>query len=375
MANQKSIIIDFGKISTPYCGLAEVALNLAEALNRLAADGFEFTYVVPSALREEFDRRVGANQVITPNYKGLHRILYYLTGRPGFLCEIPKHDVYHYLHFYSPWGPSDNDKHRTLLTIHDFHALERKRASNRLNYRLSRVAHLAFISNFAFEEYNKHIKSRHHSTHVITNGVKIPPSISMDSSRQLEDKYGEFLFTLGGLKRKNIHSLLGMLQKVRQQSSSSQLKLLVAGSIKDKYKNELVTEAKDKHITEAVIFLGQVSEQEKYQYLQACRAFVFPSLQEGFGLPVIEALHFGKPVFCSNKTSLPEVGGDQVYYWENFDSQYMANVLLEGLADNDSALEKHITARQYYARSFDWDKNAKQYVDLYTSIVATDSTQ
>lgn len=371
MANQKSIIIDFGKISTSYCGLAEVALNFAEALNRLAPTGFEFTYVVPRALREEFDQRVRANQVLTPRYKGLHRILYYLTGRPGFLCEIPKHDVYHYLHFYSPWGPDSIDKNRTLLTIHDFHALERTRARKRLNLRLGKVAHLAFISNFAFEEYNKHIANRDHITRVIANGVKIPPSVSRDSSHQLENKHGEFLFTLGGLKRKNIHSLLGMLQKVRQRNSSSQFKLLVAGSIKDKYKNELLAEAKDRHITEAIIFLGQVSEQEKYQYLQACRAFVFPSLQEGFGLPVIEALHFGKPVFCSNKTSLPEVGGDQVYYWENFDSQYMANVLIEGLADNDSALEKHIIARQHYARTFDWDKNAEQYVDLYASIIAS----
>jgi glycosyltransferase involved in cell wall biosynthesis len=53
----------------------------------------------------------------------------------------------------------------------------------------------------------------------------------------------------------------------------------------------------------------------KQFYLSKCHAFVFPSIREGFGLP--QAMHFGKPVFLSNKTSLPEVGGKHAYYWDN----------------------------------------------------------
>ena len=368
MADKKNIIIDFGKISTPYCGLAEVALNFSEELNRLAPPDFNFSFIVPRALRSEFDRRVQTKNVLTPNYKGFNRLLYYLTRQTNLLCKIPKHDIYHYLHFYSPWGPSHLDKNKTLLTIHDFHALERKRAVKRLYKCLDKVAHIAFISNFAFQEYKKHIKPCNHSTRVIVNGVRVPHLDKFDKLN-IPDEYGEFLFTLGGLKRKNIHSLLGMLQKSRKQQLCKNLKLLVAGSIKEKYKNELTAETIDRGIENDVIFLGPVTEQVKYAYIRACRAFVFPSLQEGFGLPVIEALHFGKPVFCSNRTSLPEVGGDQVYYWEKFDSDYMAEILVDGLVDNDNTLKESVVKRQQYARTFDWEVNVRSYLDVYKSIL------
>ena len=237
---------------------------------------------------------------------------------------------------------------------------------------LDKVSHVAFISDFACKEYKKNIKSGDHTVRVILNGVRVP-SCDKNNVTSTINQHGEYLFALGGLKRKNIHSLLGMLQKVHQQQSSANLKLLVAGSIKEKYQRELVAEARDRGIESDVIFLGQVSEQEKYAYMQACRAFVFPSLQEGFGLPVIEALHFGKPVFCSNKTSLPEVGGDQVYYWENFDSAYMANVLLDGLADNDNAVVENVANRQRYAHTFAWETNARAYLDVYRSILAANN--
>ena len=367
MLNNKTVIIDFGKISTPYCGLAEVALNFAESLQRQSPNGFEFVYIVPKPLRPEFDHRVGC-QALTPRYQGIHRVLYYLTGQPGFLCKLPKHDMYHYLHFYSPWGPRNADKNKHLLTIHDFHALERRRASKRLTRRLKQVDYLAFISNFAAEQYHHLIQPSNHITRVIANGVKVPPAINF--SAEYEKKYGDFLFTLGGLKRKNIHSLVGMMQIFSQKETSRQHKLLIAGSIKDKYKHELISEAEQRGVSENIIFLGAISEQDKFEFLSACRAFVFPSLQEGFGLPVIEALHFGKPVFCSNRTSLPEVGGDKVYYWQQFDADYMADVLIKGLADNDANEQRYREERKQYALTFNWDDNVRRYVDYYKSILA-----
>lgn len=366
----KKIIIDYGKISTPYCGLAEVALNYSSALVRLSPKNLEFIFVVPSVLRKEFDRRVGAENVVTPSYKGFKRIIYYLTGNAKILCDIPSHDLYHYLHFYSPWGPGLKQRQRGLLTIHDLHALDRSRAAKRLVRRLEEVDHLAFISNFALEEYKRQLDKGIHSIKVIANGVKVPPIVNKNASQKLKDTYGDYIFTLGGLKRKNIHSLLGMLKKVKSHNTSEELKLLIAGSVKEKHKMELLNEIDLLDITSRVVFLGSITEIEKYEYMQACRAFAFPSLQEGFGLPIIEALHFGKPVFCSDKTSLPEVGGDQVYYWNNFDSDYMAKVLLDGLDDNDKHLQDNTSARKEYALTFDWDENVKQYIELYNDILA-----
>ncbi len=368
MSENKTIVIDFGKISTPYCGLAEVALNYSEALNQLAPKGLQFIYLVPSALRVEFDQRMGRQTVVTPQYKGLARVLFYLTGNTNYFCKLPAYDVYHYLHFYSPWGPGDKQKSVSLLTIHDFHALERKRAAKRLHRCLNKVSYIAFISQFAAKEYSRLLSGYKHQTNVIANGVKRPPTIDPAASQKLTHQYGQFLFTLGGLKRKNIHSLLGMMQVITTRHASEQFKLVVAGSIKDKYKKELEKEIVDRNISQQVILLGAISEQQKFEYLHACRAFVFPSLQEGFGLPVIEALHFGKPVFCSNRTSLPEVGGEYVCYWENFAPEYMADVVLNGLHANDRGQANIESKRKQYALSFDWQANAQRYVELYKSM-------
>jgi glycosyltransferase involved in cell wall biosynthesis len=368
VSDKKTIIIDFGKISTPYCGLAEVALNYAQALEELKRDDLEFVYIVPKPLLAKFYENVSLN-AISPKYSGLNRLLYYLTGQRQFLCRLPDFDLYHYLHFYSPWGPKSNESKPVLLTVHDLHALERKRSEKRLRHKLNEVSHIAFISKFASQEYKKHFSDLKMKTRIIVNGVKSPPTVNEKSSESWKYKYSDFLFTLGGLKRKNIHSLLGMLEKNNQFDLVRDLKLVVAGSVKDKYKKELLVEAKQRDIQHKIIFLGSVSEKDKYELMQACRAFVFPSLQEGFGLPVIEALHFGKPVFCSNKTSLPEVGGEMVYYWEQFDAAYMSNILQHGLQDNDGSDENKIALRKQYADRFDWNRNAREYVDYYLQIL------
>ena len=315
----------------------------------------------------EFHKRVSA-EAITPEYSGLKRLCYYMTGRRQFLCRLPEYDLYHYLHFYSPWGPGSGDMKPTLLTVHDLHALERKRAEKRLRYRLGGVQHLAFISKYAAQEYAKYFNVSEKQSRVILNGVKTPPRVEVKCSDAWKNKYSEFLFTLGGLKRKNIHSLLAMLENNNQFSLLKDIKLVVAGSVKEKYKKELMSEIELRGIQNKVIFLGLVSEQDKYALMQACRAFVFPSLQEGFGLPVIEALHFGKPVFCSSKTSLPEVGGSMVYYWDHFDPAYMSTVLQQGLEDS-ACHENKIEERKNYANGFDWNKNAQQYVEYYLQIL------
>ncbi len=368
VSDNKTIIIDFGKISTPYCGLAEVALNYAHALEKLKCDGIEFKYIVPKALQEKFYEHVNVNSIL-PKYSGLNRLAYYLTGRKQFLCRLPDFDLYHYLHFYSPWGPKPNHAKPVLLTIHDLHALERTRAKKRLQKKLGEISNIAFISNYAAQDYGNYFASLSKDSRVIVNGVKVPLKIDSQTSKKWKHKYSEYLFTLGGLKRKNIHSLLGMLEKNNQFDSVKNLNLVIAGGVKEKYKKELCAEAQKRGVLHKLVFLGPVSECDKFELINACRAFVFPTLQEGFGLPIIEALHFGKPVFSSNKTSLPEVGGDMVYYWENFDADYMSAILQAGLQESDALGEAKMVERKQYACSFDWDNNAREYLDYYLQIL------
>src|SRR5690606_36577767 len=119
-------------------------------------------------------------------------------------------------------------------------------------------------------------------------------------------------------------------------------------------------------VTDKVKVVGPVSAEEKYWYLKYCKAFLFPSLAEGFGLPVIEAMYFGKPVFISDRTSLPEIGGDAAYYFCDFDAAYMQGVLEEGLTCHDR-LQRADAVREH-AEQFDWNKVAAAYLDIYRSL-------
>jgi glycosyltransferase involved in cell wall biosynthesis len=82
---------------------------------------------------------------------------------------------------------------------------------------------------------------------------------------------------------------------------------------------------------------------------------------------VIEAMSFGKPVFLSTLTSLPEIGGDTAYYFRSFDAAHMQQTLEEGLAHYTQSQPQ--AAIQQWAAGFSWQKAAKEYWDVYRSLL------
>jgi glycosyltransferase involved in cell wall biosynthesis len=144
--------------------------------------------------------------------------------------------------------------------------------------------------------------------------------------------------------------------------NGNDMELVIAG-IESDYKEKIITEAEKYGCAGRVKITGPISDADKAWYYKNCEAFVFPSLAEGFGLPVIEAMHFGKPVFLSRYTSLPEVGGDAAWYFDSFDGKAMQNTLLNGLREfHDKKLSAVI---QQHAIKFNWEHTAKQYLALY----------
>ncbi|RYF70976.1 MAG: glycosyltransferase family 1 protein, partial [Cytophagaceae bacterium] len=97
------------------------------------------------------------------------------------------------------------------------------------------------------------------------------------------------------------------------------------------------------------------------------RAFVFPSLNEGFGIPVLEAYSSGCPVVLSNRSSLPEVGGDAALYFDPEDDDSIADAVERVLTDNalHAALSQKGTER---LRNFSCDKTAQQTLEVYKSL-------
>ena len=173
-----------------------------------------------------------------------------------------------------------------------------------------------------------------------------------------------FLFSIGEFtERKNLHTLVEMLKQL------DDLNLILAGNNNTAYTQDILIPTIEKNkLEDRVIITGKISDVDKQYYLQNCKGFVFPSLREGFGIPPIEAMRFGKPVFLSNNTSLPEIGGKLANYWDNYDPEYMAKIVKNGLTEFYSDEENLSKLHTEHALSFNWNDAANSYAAVYRSL-------
>lgn len=258
-----------------------------------------------------------------------------------------------------------------LLTVHDVNFIDEE--SSNLNHpqnirfqnKLNRSSAITYISNYAKSSTHKYFKVPNVPEYVIYNGNPITEiSVPKHYTPKLTSNK-PFLFSIGEFtERKNFHVLVKMLEFLPEYH------LVLSGKNSTEYANNtLFNTIKHLKLENRVIITGKISDLDKQYYLNNCAAFVFPSLREGFGIPPIEAMRFGKPVFLSNNTSLPEIGGNLAFYWDSFDADKMAKVVLNGMSTYEK--DKTNLSKKYikHAKSFDWDAAAKQYIEVYRSIL------
>lgn len=279
---------------------------------------------------------------------------------------FPPFDVWHSTRQLSRFKPA-YPWTKFILTIHDLNYLyetegkEHERKHRRVQRKVKRADEIICISKFTKQDTEKNLVLNGKTCKVIYNGVE-------DLTRKPALKpVGEiktpFFFTIGTvLRKKNFHVLLDMMKLMPDRH------LYIAGECNDHngydvmIKNRIETEEIDN-----VTLLEIVSEEEKVWLYANCEAFLFPSLLEGFGLPVIEAMQFGKPVFSSRETSLKEIGGDFAYFWKNFDPQEMKQLIDENL-EKFYQDEDLIRKEKEYANSFSYKKHFEEYEKLYSTI-------
>jgi len=151
----------------------------------------------------------------------------------------------------------------------------------------------------------------------------------------------------GHEKRKNIEKLLYayrfLLDKNKKIRFSAEIPpLAIYGKLLPEL-FPLATDAekiiKELNLTREVKLIGKIPEEDLPALYASARMFVYPSLYEGFGLPVLEAMTLGVPVIASKKSSLPEVGGDSVVYCDPDDAQDIAMVMKNCLRNKDLCQE------------------------------------
>jgi len=144
--------------------------------------------------------------------------------------------------------------------------------------------------------------------------------------------------------------------------------LIIAGNNQTDYGSEILHEINKLGLNDRVILPGKINAEEKQWLYAHCEAFLFPSLAEGFGMPVIEAMKTGSPVFLSQYTSLPEIGGPLAFYFHKFEPEDMAQTINSGLEKVNQNPEHFSEEIKHYANKFNWQNCVSQYIELYNSI-------
>jgi glycosyltransferase involved in cell wall biosynthesis len=144
--------------------------------------------------------------------------------------------------------------------------------------------------------------------------------------------------------------------------------LLLTGASMNGHR-DVVDAIRDLKLTHNVRWLGHLPQQDIPHLYNLARLMVFPSLYEGFGLPVVEAMASGCPVVCSQQGALPDVGGAAV--------EYCNPLLVEDIADkmalvwsNDAVRERCRRNGLEQAGLFRWENTARNTIDVYRSAVA-----
>jgi glycosyltransferase involved in cell wall biosynthesis len=161
-----------------------------------------------------------------------------------------------------------------------------------------------------------------------------------------------FLFFVGRLEaKKNIERLIKAFLKFHEKFPN--WKLLLAGGRGTGF-NKILKSAMKSDAFKHVLMPGYVTENEKHVLLKYCNAFVFPSLYEGFGFPILEAFAYGKPVVTSKAASIPEVAGDGAIYVNPHSIESIEEGLVK-LVMNPEAKEKSLEAQKAQLEKFKWE--------------------
>ncbi len=175
-----------------------------------------------------------------------------------------------------------------------------------------------------------------------------------------------FLFYVGGSDfRKNLPTLIEAFAAIRKRGYSGKL---VLGGETFGWGIPEVVEIRRKvtafSLEQEVVFPGYIPDADLPLFYRACDLFVFPSLYEGFGLPVLEAMRCGTPVLCSNRSSLPEVAGDAAAYFDPQDADSLADTF-ERVWGNPNAREDMSALGLRQAQRFSWKRAAEEVHRLY----------
>lgn len=250
---------------------------------------------------------------------------------------------------------------------------------------LKKACKVIGVSDFTKKEIVDYYKNTSNKTVSIYNGG--PSGSFVENLSQihpknaLDEKMKEFpyVFYVGTHQpRKNIPCLIRAFLKLKKEYSADEkianLKLCIGGKKSGKNRDKEIEKAlsgiqagEDKKFLGDIVFSGYVDETDLPVYYRNAECFVFPSLYEGFGLPLIEAMQANTPVVCSDIECFREVADEAAVYFNPRDEIDLTKKIARVIKNSNNIKDKLIKKGRKRVQYFSWEKCAKETLKVYKS--------
>ncbi|MCP5098463.1 MAG: glycosyltransferase family 4 protein [Chloroflexi bacterium] len=343
---------------------------IAQVLINLPQVGGRFDYLVYTRHDDSFLQRTGVTAVSTPlpTERRLVRIAWEQLRWP-WLARRHQLDLLHSMAFVTPLLSS----RPSVVTAYDlsflhspesFPAMQRLYLTTMTRRSCKRARRVITISQSGRQDVHQFFNIPLQKIDVIVPGVdrmyQPCDPVTVAAFKEEQGINGRFILHVGTLQpRKNIPLLIEAFAKLNDPN----LKLVLVGG-KGWLYDSIFAQVQQLGLQDQVIFTGYVPDESLPLWYSAADLFVFPSLYEGCGMPVIEAMACGTPVVASNRSSIPEAGGEAGHLFDptnvNDCAERMANVL------NDPEISGKM--RQLglnYAKQFSWERAGRETAVVY----------
>jgi len=270
-------------------------------------------------------------------------------------------------------------KGKKIVTVYDLFFLDHPELGNRearrhfshgMGESLKKADGVVTISRFTKDQVLQRFNLDAAKVHVVHLGISHDrwASVTEDEIETVRKKYNlpsSFILFVGAFEpRKNLLRLLEALKRVHE--TRERVPLVLVGRAGQESAN-LLKKITELNLQEQVSILGYIDEWELRCVYRLATLFAFPSLGEGFGLPLLEAMASQTPVAASKVSALPEILQNAALFFDPMDAEDIAAKIMHLLSD-DALRRSLIVKGRQRVLDFDWDKTAQQTLGIYQSV-------
>lgn len=285
------------------------------------------------------------------------------------------------LHFTSNTAPISINK-PLVLTLHDIIYLEKWNFTQGTSYQITgnlyrrwnvpkvvkKANHIITVSDFEKNRISEYFKLASSQISTVYNGVgahfkRITDKEVLNKCKEKYQLPENYIFFLGNTDpKKNVIGVLKALSILKKNNRLNSKLLML--DIDRNFLSSLMKQINDETLLEDIVFCGYVPNSDLPAIYSQANIFLYPSLRESFGIPLLEAMACGIPVITSNTSSMPEVAANAAVYVDPFNENEIADAIFN--LENDKQKQSELIANGINrVNAFTWQNNAKHTIDIY----------